>query len=248
MLTQPTFTIAKREWNSYFNSPVAYVFIVVFLLMMGFFTFNMGYGFFRAGQAELSMSFFRWHPWLYLVLVPATAMGVWAEERRNNTIELLFTLPVTITQAVIGKFLAAWAFLVLALLLTFPIPLTTLYLGDPDMGVVFSGYVGSALLAGSYLALGMWTSAITRNQVVSFILSVVLGLFLVLAGYPPITDFLSKFMAPGLVNVIAGFSFMSHYEAIQRGVIDFRDLFYFACVIGFMLFLTQQTLKAKAAN
>lgn len=239
-------TIAKREWSSYFNSPIAYVFIIIFLVLSAFFTFNIA-GFYENGQADLS-AFFVWHPWLYLVLVPAAAMRLWSEERRSRTIELLFTLSVTPWQAILGKFAAAWLFLLLALALTFPLPLTAGYLGEPDAGVMFCGYLGSGLLAGAYLAVGMFTSALTRNQVIAFILAVVLGLFLILAGYPPVTEVLVQWLPFPLVNVIAGFSFMSHFDALQRGVLDLRNLAYFASVIGFMLFATHAVLHHKAAT
>lgn len=243
----PVLTIARREWTGYFASPVAYIFLMIFLGMMGFFTFNIS-NFFDAGQAELSRSFFFWHPWLYLILVPAISMGLWADERRNRTLELLLTLPVTPLQAILGKFIAAWGLLGLALALTFTIPATASYLGDPDMGVVFSGYFGSFLLAGAYLSLGMWTSSLTRSAVISFILAVSLGLLLMLAGYPPVTDFLRGFLPGGAVDAVAGVSFISRFEAMQRGVIDSRDLLYFASVIGFMILLTHLTLKSRASH
>ncbi len=236
-------TIAKREWSAYFNSPVAYVFIIIFLMLSGFFTFMVSH-FYEAGQADLR-GFFTWHPWLYLVLIPAVAMRLWAEERRAGTLELLFTLPITPAQAILGKFLAAWLFLLCALLLTFPVVLTARYLGSPDMGVVVCGYIGSGLLAGAYLGLGMLTSALTRNQVISFILAVVLGLFLILAGFEPVTGFLSRFSPVWLVDFIASFSFITHFASIQRGVLDARDLLYFASVIGFSLFATSVVLHGK---
>src|SRR5436853_5347849 len=180
-------TITKREVTGFFASPVAYVFIVIFLLLSGFFTFMVA-GFFQRRQANL-MSFFAWHPWLYLFLVPAVGMRMWAEERRLGTIELLLTMPITPWQAIVGKFLASWLVLALALVLTFPIVITVNYLGHPDNGVILASYVGSLLLSGSYLSISAMTSAMTRNQVVSFIVSVVLCLFLILAGWPPVTNF-----------------------------------------------------------
>src|SRR6266481_5305986 len=165
-------TIAKRELAGYFASPVAYVFIVIFLLLCGFFTFMLG-GFFERREATL-VSFFLWHPWLYLFLVPAVGMRLWSEERRLGTMELLLTMPITTWQAIIGKFLASWLFLAIALVFTFPIVMTVNYLGSPDNGVILSSYVGSLLLSGSYLAISCMTSAMTRNQVISFIVSVVL--------------------------------------------------------------------------
>ncbi len=238
-----TYAIAKREWKSYFDSPVAYVFIIIFLMLMGFFTFSLAQ-FFEAGQADLR-GFFTWHPWLYMILVPAVTMRLWAEERRSGTIELLFTISATPLQALLGKFFAAWLFMLLALALTFTVPLTAAYLGSPDMGTIIAGYLGSGLLAGAYISVGMFTSALTRNQVISFILAVVIGLFLILAGYPPVTGLLSHWAPIWMVDGIASFSFMSHYDTMQRGIIDLRDIAYFASVIIFMLFSTQIVLKNK---
>ena len=237
------FAVAKREWRAYFDSPVAYVFIIIFLMLSGFFTFSLAQ-FFEAGQADLS-GFFRWHPWLYMILVPAVAMRLWAEERRSGTIELLLTVSVTPLQALLGKFIAAWLFMLLALALTFPVPLTAAYLGSPDYGTILSGYLGSGLLTGAYVAAGIFTSALTRNQVISFILAVVIGLFLILAGYSPVTDLLSRWMPMWMVDGVASFSFMPHFETLQRGVIDLRDLAYFASVMIVMLFATQVVLKDK---
>src|SRR5947208_1812178 len=183
-------TITKREMGGYFASPVAYVFIVIFLLLCGFFTFMLG-GFFESREASLR-PFFNWHPWLYLFLVPAMGMRLWSEERRLGTMELLLTMPVTAWQAIVGKFLASWLFLGLALALTFPVVISVNYLGKPDNGVIFCGYLGSFLLAGAYLAVSCLTSAMTRNQVISFILSVVICLFLILCGYPPVTNLLIR--------------------------------------------------------
>jgi ABC-2 type transport system permease protein len=241
-----TRAIAKREWSAYFNSPVAYIFIMIFLVLAGFFTFSVS-GFFEAGQADLR-SFFFWHPWLYLILVPAVAMRLWSEERRQGTMELLFTVSVTPGQAIAGKMIAAWAFLALALILTFPVPLTAAWLGKPDWGVILSGYVSSLMLAGAYLSVGMFTSALTRNQVISFILAVVLGLFLILAGFQPVTELLSQWAPGWLVDGVAAFSFMPHYEALQRGVLDVRDFLYFASVTGFMLFLTHLVLGNRSGR
>lgn len=241
-----TMAVAKREWRAYFDSPVAYVFIIIFLMLAGFFTFAVA-RFFEAGQADLR-GFFQWHPWLYMILVPAVAMRLWAEERRSGTIELLFTVSVTPLQALLGKFFAAWLFMALALGLTFPVVWTAFYLGSPDPGTIVSGYLGSVLLAGAYVSAGMFTSALTRNQVISFILAVVIGLFLILAGYPPVTDLLARRAPVWMVDGIAAFSFMPHFEALQRGVIDLRDLIYFASVMVFMLFATQTVLKNKTGR
>ncbi len=235
-------TIAKRELAGYFTSPVAYVFIVIFLLLMGFFTFMMG-GFFRYNEASLA-TFFIWHPWLYMLLVPAIGMRLWAEERRQGTLELLLTMPVTVNQAVLGKFLAAWLFLGFALLLTIPMPITVCYLGDPDVGPMVTGYLGSFLIAGAYLAVSGMTSACTRNQVISFITSVVICLLLVLSGYPPVTNLLLGWGAPNnIIQFASACSVMFHFESLQRGVIDFRDLLYFASVMVFCLFTTNVILK-----
>ena len=235
--------IMKRELASYFGSPVAYVFLIVFLMLISFLTFFVS-KYYEIGQADLRPFFF-WHPWVYLILVPAAAMRLWAEERRAGTIELLLTLPVTMAQAIVGKFVAAWIFLGIGLVLTFPIALTTLYLGAPDMGVVVSGYIGSFLVAGAYLSAGVLTSALTRNQVISFVLSVVLCLFLVLAGWPPVTDVLVRWAPDWFVNAVASFSVMPHYDSIQRGVLDLRDFAYFASVIVFMLFATHLILENR---
>jgi len=231
-------TITKRELGGYFSSPVAYVFIVIFLLLCGFFTFMLG-GFFERREASLA-SFFIWHPWLYLFLVPAVGMRLWSEERRQGTMELLLTMPVTAWQAIVGKFLASWLFLALALLLTFPIILSVNYLGNPDNGVIFCAYIGSLLLAGAYLAITSLTSAMTRNQVISFILSVVVCLFLILAGWPPVINLLLSlsWIPDWLVNIVASFSVVPHFDGLQKGVLDSRDLFFFLSLIGFCLFTT----------
>ena len=240
--------IAKRELSGYFASPVAYVFIVIFLLLTGFFTFMAGY-FFEREQAQLRDSFFIWHPWLYLFLVPAIGMRLWSEERRLGTIELLLTMPITSWQAIVGKFLASWLFLALALALTFPVWLTVNYLGDPDNGVIFGAYMGSFLLGGAYLAISCMTSAMTRNQVVSFIVSVVVCLFLILAGWPPVTRLLENVTESArLVEAVAAISVMTHFEGFQRGVVDSRDLLFFLSVIAFSLFTTSVIIRSHRAG
>ena len=239
-------TIVKRELGGYFTSPIAYVFLVIFLLLTGFFTFTVG-NFFERGEASL-VSFFTWHPWLYLFLVPAVGMRLWSEERRLGTMELLLTMPVTTWEAIVGKFLASWLFLALALVLTFPVVITVNWLGSPDNGVIFAGYVGSLFLAGSYLAVSCMTSAMTRNQVISFIVSVLICLFLILAGYTPVTDILSRFANPRVVDVVAAFSVMTHFEGFQRGVLDLRDVVFFASVIGFALFTTGVIIRNQRAG
>jgi ABC-2 type transport system permease protein len=235
--------IAKRELGSYFTSPVAYVFLVIFLLLAGFFTFTAGQ-FFERGEASLG-AFFGWHPWLYLVLVPAAGMRLWAEERRAGTLELLMTMPITPWQAIAGKFLASWIFLALALALTFPVAVTANVLGSPDNGMIVAGYLGSLLLAGAYLAVTCMTSAMTRNQVVAFILSVVVCLFLIIAGFNPVTDLLARWASPAFIDTVAAFSVVTHFDGFQKGVIDTRDLFFFLSMIGFLLFATSVILRNR---
>ena len=239
--------IAKREMTGYFASPVAYVFIVIWLLLVGFFTFMLG-GFFEIGEASLARPFFSWHPWLYLFLVPSVGMRLWSEERRQGTMELLLTMPITAWQAIVGKFLASWLFLLVALILTFPIVITVNYLGHVDNHAVLAGYLGSFLLAGGYLAIACFTSALTRNQVISFILSVVICFFLLLAGFEPVTALLIRWAPEKLVDLIASFSFFTHYLNFQKGVIDSRDLIFFASVIGFPLFVTGVILRGLRAG
>ncbi|MBU0713728.1 MAG: ABC transporter permease [Verrucomicrobia bacterium] len=240
-----TKAIIKRELASYFESPVAYVFMIVFIMLVGFLTFFVS-RFYESGQADLR-GFFFWHPWMFLILVPAAAMRLWAEERRAGTIETLLTLPVTVTQVILGKFLAAWIFIGLIVALTFPIVLTTVYLGAPDRGAIIGGYIGSLLLAGAYLSVGMLTSALTRNQVISFVLSLVICLFLLLAGWPPVTDLMVRWAPEWLVRGVAAFSFMPHYEAFQKGVLDLRDFAYYFSVMIFMLFGTHLVLENRKA-
>ena len=238
--------VTKRELASYFSSPVAYVFIVIFLILSGFFTFMVG-NFFARNEASLA-AFFLWHPWLYLFLVPAAGMRLWAEERRSGSIELLLTLPITPGQAILGKFIAAWLFLGLALVLTFPMILTVAYLGDPDGGVMFAGYIGSFLVAGTYLSITNMTSAMTRNQVVSFIVSVVICLFLILAGWRPVTDMVVTWAPVWLVEGVAAFSIIPHFDGLQRGVIDSRDVIYYFSVMGFALFATGVIIRSHRAG
>lgn len=235
--------IGKRELKSYFESPVAYVFMVVFLLLVGFLTFFVS-GFYEARQADLRPFFF-WHPWVYLLLVPAASMRLWAEERRTGTIELLLTMPITMVQSILGKFFAAWIFLIMALALTFPIIISTVHLGTPDAGAIAGGYIGSALLAGTYLAVGTLTSAMTRNQVISFVLALVFCFVLLIAGWQPFTSIFAMWAPEWLVSGIAAFSFMPHFESLQRGVIDLRDIVYYASVMIFMLAATHIVLDGR---
>jgi ABC-2 type transport system permease protein len=235
--------IFKRETIGYFGSPVAYVFIAIFLMLLGFFTFNIS-RFFEAGQADLQ-AFFEWHPWVYMFLVPAAAMRLWAEERRMGTMELLLTFPVTIREVILGKFLAAWAFLAAALALTFPMVFTVIYLGAPDMGAIFCGYLGSLFMAGAFLSVGCMTSALTRSQVVSFILALVICLFFILAGYPPVTDMLSGWAPGWLLAVVSEMSFLSRFESFRRGVLDLRDILYYVSVMIFFLFANAMVIENR---
>lgn len=243
-----TLAIVRRELGSYFGSPIAYVFLIIFLILVPGFAFAIG-GYYENGQADLrGYQFFGWFPWFYLILIPAVAMRLWAEERRSGTIELLLTLPVTLAQAILGKFIAAWIFLSIALLLTFPVVVTTYYLGQPDLGVILGGYLACFLLAGACLAVGMLTSAMTRNQVISFILGVFLCLFLLLAGWPPVISLLVRWTPAWFVHTVAAFSFMPHFEAMQRGAIDLRNLVYFASLIVFMLYGAYLVLDARKSS
>lgn len=239
-------TVFKRELRSYFATPVAYVFIVIFLVLSGAFTFYLG-NFYERGQADL-MPFFSFHPWLYLFLVPAVSMRLWSEERKSGTIELLLTLPITMWQAVMGKFLAAWAFIGIALALTFPLWITVNYLGDPDNGVIFASYLGSLLMAGAFLAIGSCISAATRNQVVAFILTVVVCFLLIMAGFPLVLDAFRAWAPQALVDAIAGLSFLTHFVSISKGVIDLRDLLYFVLMIGFWLYASAIVIDLKKAD
>ncbi|HMB57393.1 MAG TPA: ABC transporter permease [Arenimonas sp.] len=238
--------IFRREFSSYFATPLAMVFIVIFLLLAGAFTFYLG-DFFEIGQADLQV-FFRFHPWLYLLLVPAVAMRLWAEERKSGTLELLLTQPVTLWQAVLGKFLAAWVFIGVALALTFPIWITVNWLGSPDNGVIFASYIGSWLMAGAFLAVGSCLSAATRSQVVAFILTVVLCLLMLLAGFPLALDMVRSLAPQWVVDAISGLSFLTHFQAITRGVLDLRDVSYFLLSIAAWLFATVLVIDLKKAD
>jgi ABC-2 type transport system permease protein len=227
-------TIFKREFKAYFDSPVAYVFLVAFLVLVGFLTFGVTM-FYERRQANLTPFFF-WHPWVYLLLVPAATMGLWAEERRTGTIELLLTLPVTLVETLVGKFLAAWAFIGIALALTFPIMLTTLWLGNPDLGAIFCGYLGSLLLSGACVAVGVFASALSRSQVIGFVIALAICLFMLIIGFDPVINAVSRWGVPaGIVDAVASCSLMQHFDAMRRGVIDFSDIGYYVGVMVFML-------------
>ena len=227
--------IMRRELTGYFATPVAYVFLVIFLALSGSLTFYVG-SFFERGQADLQ-SFFTYQPWLYLVLIPAISMRLWAEERKTGTAELLLTLPISMSEAVLGKFLAAWSFTALALVFTFPIWITVNLLGSPDNGVIFAGYLGSLLMAGAYLAIGACFSALSKNQVVAFVVSAAVCFLFTLSGTPLVLNFFAGWLPQVAVEIVAGFSFLTHYAAMTRGVIDLRDIVFFASLIGVFLYV-----------
>ena len=242
-----TLVVFRREFRSYFQTPLAAVFLVIFLFLAGLFAFNVG-GFYERNQADLR-PFFQFHPWLYVFLVPAVSMRLWAEERRTGTIELATTLPLGIADLVVGKFLAAWAFTSLALALTFPMWITVSWLGDPDHGTILVAYLGSALLAGAFLAVGAFVSALTKNQVIAFVLCAVACFLLLLAGFPAVLDFLRAASAPpGAIEALASTSALTHYESMMRGVIDLRDVLYFASTVVAFLVLNVLAIDWKKSD
>jgi len=241
-----TLTLFKRELKGYFATPVAYVFIVIFLILIGALTYYLG-RFFDDERSDLQ-AFFGFHPWLYLLLIPAISMRLWSEERKTGTIELLMTLPVTMGQAVIGKFLAAWAFTAIALVLTFPMWITVNYLGDPDNGVILASYLGSLLMAGGYLAIGACISVLTKNQVIAFVLSLTVCLGFILVGFPMVLEFLGGWTPVPVLDAIRSFSFLTHFNSITKGVIDVRDLLFFASLIAMCLFANAVLLDLKKAD
>jgi ABC-2 type transport system permease protein len=239
-------TIFQRELRAYFTTPIAYVFIVIFLLLTGIFTFYLG-DFFARGQADL-MPFFSFHPWLYMIFLPAITMRLWAEERKNGTIELLFTLPITTGDIVVGKFLAAWFFTLISLILTLPIWLCVNYLGEPDNGVILASYLGSLLMAGGFLAIGACISALTKNQVIAFVLSVLACLLINLCGFPVVNDILKSWLPEILVDTINSFSFITNFDVITKGIIDVKSLCFFTSLIIFSLYTNSLLIDAKKAN
>ncbi|NQU60306.1 MAG: ABC transporter permease [Rhodospirillales bacterium] len=238
--------IAKREFKSYFATPVAYIFIVIFLALTGAFAFYIGRFFIRE-QADL-VSFFSYHPWLYLILIPAISMRLWAEERKTGTIEILMTLPVSTTEAVLGKYLAAWAFAGIALALSFPIWLTVNFLGDPDNGVIVASYLGSFFMAGAFMAIGSCISALTRNQVIAFIVAATVCFLFTMSGLELVLDFFRAWAPELLVRTIASMSFLNHFNAVMKGVIELRDLVFFASLIAFWLFANIIVIDLKKAS
>lgn len=240
------FTLFKRELSSFFATPVAYVFITIFLILSGVFAFFIG-SFYERGQADL-LPFFNFHPWLYLFLVPAIAMRTWSEERKSGSIELLMTLPISAFQAVVGKFLASWAVLGLSLLLTFPLWLTVNYLGQPDNGVIIAAYVGSWLMAGAFLAIGMCMSAMTKNQVVAFILAVVVCFLFVVSGSNIVLDAFKDWAPSMVIDTVASFSFLTHFESIAKGVLALNDVGYFLISISIWLYASLLIIERKKAD
>lgn len=238
--------IFRREFASYFATPLALVFIVIFLAFAGLFTFYIG-GFYERAQADLA-PFFNYHPWLYLFLIPALSMRLWAEERKSGTIELLMTLPITPWQAVVGKFLAAWCVAGLALALTFPIWISVNYLGDPDNGAIVAGYIGSFLVAGGLLAIGACLSAATRNQVIAFIFTVVVSFLFLLSGIPLVLNVFQGWAPQPVIDAVASLSFLTHFGSIAKGVLDVRDLLYFAAVIAVWLAANAIVIDLKKAD
>ncbi len=239
-------TVLRREFAGYFSSPLALIFILIFLVLSGVFSFFLG-GFYERGQADL-VSFFSFHPWLYLFLVPAITMRLWAEEYKTGTIEVLLTLPISIATLVTGKFLAAWLFTGLALLLTVPLWVSVNYLGDPDNGVIVASYIGSWLMAGAFIAVGSFLSSLTDNQIIAFILTAVLSFALVAAGSPLVLDAFTQWAPATLLDGISAISVLSHFEAISRGVLDVRDIGYFLIVIITFLFATGFTVSGGRAG
>jgi len=234
--------IFKREFLGYFRSPVAYVFLIAFLVISVSLAFSRYGGFFKAGVASME-SYFLFFPWLFLFIVPAVGMRLWSEEKRSGTVELLFTLPITTLEAVVGKFLAGWAFLTVAIALSFPMVLTLAYLGNPDWGVIASTYLGAILMAGGYLGVCSLTSALTKNQVISFVLSLVACSVLLFLGFSSFTDFLESTFPVAVADVFSNFSFFTHFDAFTKGVIDPKDVVFFLSLIGFTLFLNVVVLE-----
>ena len=237
--------VLRREFAAYFTTPLAYVFLVVFLALAGALTFYIG-SYFEREQADLE-PFFTFHPWLYLFLIPAISMRLWAEERKTGTVELLLTLPISTTEAVLGKFLAAWAFTGVALALTFPMWITVNLLGRPDNGVIVAGYLGSFVMAGAFLAIGACMSALTKNQVIAFVVACAACFLFILSGTPMVLNFAESWLPRVLVDAIASFSFLTHFNAIKKGVIDLRDATFLASLIGLFLFANVVLVDSRKA-
>jgi ABC-2 type transport system permease protein len=245
-LARNTWVIAKREFVAYFASPLATVFLIIFIALTGAFAFYVG-GFFDRGQADLA-PFFQYHPWLYLLLVPSVAMRLWAEERKSGTVELLMTLPISPWEAILGKFLAAWGFIGVALLLTTPMWITVSVLGSPDHGVIFASYVGSFLMAGAFLAVGSAVSALTKNQVIAFIVSASLCFLLVMSGLELVLNVLRVWAPAFLVSAVSSLSFLSHFDRITKGVLDLSGVVFYVSLMAFALFCNRIFVELKKAD
>ncbi len=241
-----TWIIMRREFAAYFGTPLAYVFLIIFVALTGAFAFHVG-NFFGRGQADLR-TFFQYHPWLYLIFIPAISMRLWAEERKSGTIELLMTLPITTWEAVLGKFLAAWAFVGVALILTFPIWISVNVLGDPDNGVILASYFGSFVMAGAFLAIGSCISALTKNQVIAFIVAAAVCFLFVMSGLHLVLSYFETWAPDFLISAISSMSFLTHFDQIARGVIDFADLTFYVSLIIFWLFVTTIVIELKKAS
>lgn len=241
-----TWIICKRELTSYFSTPIAYVFIVVFLLISSLATFYVG-NFFARGQADL-VPFFSFHPWLYMLFIPAISMRLWSEERKSGSIELLLTLPITTWEAITGKYLAAFIFTSIALALTFPLWIAVNYLGNPDNGIIVASYLGSLFMAGSFLAVGAAISALTKNQVIAFVLSLIACLVMNLIGFPLIVDNLRGIVPNLIIETLSSFSFLTNFDTISRGLLDIRSIIYFATLIMFGLFANAVIVETKRAD
>jgi ABC-2 type transport system permease protein len=242
----PTWIIFKREFASFFATPVAYIFILIFLVMSGVFTFMFG-SFYERGQADL-LSFFNFHPWLYLFLVPAIAMRSWSEERKSGSIELIMTLPVNTMQVMLGKFLAAWTVLGLCLLLTFPLWISVNYLGQPDNGIILAAYLGSWLMSGAFLAVGVCMSATTKNQVIAFILAIVVCFLFVLAGSPVVIEMFQSWAPNSVIDTIAALSFLTHFQNMAKGVIALNDVLFYLLSIFVWLLAGYIVVEQKKAD
>lgn len=238
--------VFRRELGGYFSTPIAYVFIVIFLALLGALTFTIG-GLYDRGQADLS-AFFGFHPWLYLLLIPAVTMRLWAEERKSGTVELLLTLPVSMAQAVLGKYLAAWCFTAITLGLTFPVWLTVGYLGRPDHGVILTGYLGSLLVAGTFLAIGGCFSALTKNQVIAYVVSAAVCFLFAVSGSAVLLEFISDWVPSTVISVMTSFSVVDRYNSLSRGVVDLRDIVFFASLIVFWLFANTVAVDLRKAS
>ena len=237
------FSIYMRELKGYFQTPIAYIFIAIFVALNGLFTFYLG-RFFERGEANLDV-FFQWHPWLYLILIPTITMRIWAEERKSGTIELLMTMPIPIWQMVVGKFLAAWKFTSIALLCTFPIWWSVNYLGNPDNGVIFSSYIGSLLMAGGYISIGVAISATTNNQVIAFVITLIVGIFFTVTGFPMVMNAIQSILPQLLIETLSQFSFLINFQNISQGFMELRSILYFISIIVFWLFINILILENR---